>query len=80
MWFLILSVLIGMITNQAVAQEKKPGDRPNAVVTREASITATVEAIDYDKANRRSEGTQGQCCHAQGRSGGEELQPGSRPR
>ena len=49
MWFLILSVLIGMITNQAVAQEKKPGDRPNAVVTREASITATVEAIDYDK-------------------------------
>src|SRR5262249_55594723 len=49
MWLLILSVFVGLSARQAVAQEKKPTDRPNAVVAREASITATVEAIDYDK-------------------------------
>jgi hypothetical protein len=49
MWLLILSVFIGLSANQAVGQEKKPADRPNAVVAREASVTATVEAIDYDK-------------------------------
>jgi len=49
MWLLVLSVFIGLSANQAVAQEKKPTDRPNAVVAREVSINATVEAIDYDK-------------------------------
>ena len=49
MWLLVLSVFIGLSANQAVAQEKKPADRPNAVVAREVSINATVEAIDYDK-------------------------------
>jgi hypothetical protein len=34
MWLLVLSVFIGLSVNQAVAQEKKPADRPNAVVTR----------------------------------------------
>jgi hypothetical protein len=47
MWLLVLSVFIGLSVNQAVGR-KKPADRPSAV-TREASITATVEAIDYDK-------------------------------
>ena len=49
MWLLVLSIFVGLSASQAVAQEKKPADRPNAVVSREASITATVEAIDYDK-------------------------------
>ena len=49
MWLLFCLIFVGLSVNQAVGQEKKPADRPNAVVTREASITATVEAIDYDK-------------------------------
>jgi hypothetical protein len=49
---LVLSVLLGLFVSQAVAQEKpemKPSERPGAVVAKEVSITATVEAIDYDK-------------------------------
>src|SRR5262245_36433251 len=49
MWLLVLSVLVGLSANQAVGQEKKPADRPNAVMAREVSINATGEAIDYDK-------------------------------
>jgi hypothetical protein len=49
MWLLFCLIFVGLSVNQAVGQEKKPADRPNAVVTRQASITATVEAIDYDK-------------------------------
>ncbi len=49
MWLLVLSVLVGLSANQAVAQEKKPTDRPGVVMAEGASITATVEAIDYDK-------------------------------
>ena len=49
MWLLFCLIFFGLSVNQAVGQEKKPADRPNAVVSREASITATVEAIDYDK-------------------------------
>jgi hypothetical protein len=48
MWLLVLSV-VGLSVNQAVAQEKKPTDRPGVVMAEGASITATVEAIDYDK-------------------------------
>jgi hypothetical protein len=52
MWSLVLSVLIGLLVTQAVAQEKpemKPSGKPGAVVAEGVSITATVEAIDYDK-------------------------------
>ncbi|HEY6364368.1 MAG TPA: hypothetical protein VI585_06205 [Candidatus Binatia bacterium] len=52
MWSLILSVLLGLSASLAVAQEKpemKPSGKPGAVVAQGASITATVEAIDYDK-------------------------------
>ena len=52
MWSLILSVLFGLLVSQAVAQEKqekKPSGRPGVVMAKEASMTATVEAIDYDK-------------------------------
>ena len=49
MRLLILAILVGLSANQAVAQEKKPTDQPGAVMAQGASITATVEAIDYDK-------------------------------
>jgi hypothetical protein len=52
MWLLILVMSIGLSVSPSSAQEKqekKPADRPNAVVAKGASITATVEAIDYDK-------------------------------
>src|SRR5262249_8634941 len=49
MWSLILAILVGLSASQAVAQEKKPTDRPGVVMAEGASITATVEAIDYDK-------------------------------
>jgi hypothetical protein len=49
MWLLILSLLFGLSAGQAVAQEKKPTDRPGVVMAQETSVTATVEAIDYDK-------------------------------
>src|SRR5262245_2497354 len=41
MWLLVLSLFVGLSASQVVAQEKKAADRPNAVVVREASITAT---------------------------------------
>jgi len=62
MWLLVLAVLIGLSVSPSSAQEKqekKPADRPNAVVTREASITATVEAIDYDKRTVDLKGAKG---------------------
>jgi hypothetical protein len=52
MWSVILSVFLALFANQAVAQEKpemKPSGKPGAVVAQGVSITATVEAIDYDK-------------------------------
>jgi hypothetical protein len=52
MWSLIVAVFLAFFADQAVAQEKpemKPSGRPAAVVAEGASITATVEAIDYDK-------------------------------
>ena len=49
MWLLLLSIFLLVISNQAIAQEKKPAGKPGAVVVDVASITATVEAIDYDK-------------------------------
>ena len=49
MWLLVLSYFRWFVSKPGGRAGKKPADRPNAVVTREASITATVEAIDYDK-------------------------------
>ena len=49
MWLLVCSILFGMVATQAVAQEKKPSGKPGVVMAEGASITATVEAIDYDK-------------------------------
>jgi hypothetical protein len=52
MWSLFLSVLLGLFVSQAFAQDKpemKPAGKPGAVVAEGVSITATVEAIDYDK-------------------------------
>jgi len=46
MWLLVLSLFVGLSASQAVAQEKKAADRPNAVVAREASITATPRMSD----------------------------------
>lgn len=49
MWLLVFAVLFGIVTTQAVAQEKKPSGEPGVVMAGGASITATVEAIDYNK-------------------------------
>ena len=49
MWALVLLALLGMFTGEAAAQEQKPGEKPGGVVAQGVSITATVEAIDYDK-------------------------------
>jgi hypothetical protein len=45
----ILAVLLVLLCGQVAAQEKRPGDKPGVVMVDAASITATVEAIDYDK-------------------------------
>ena len=47
MWSVILAVLIGLFTSEAIAQEKqekKPNGKPGVVMAEGASITATVEA------------------------------------
>jgi len=45
----VLSVLILLLSTQAMAQEEKPSGKPGVVRVETATITATVEAIDYDK-------------------------------
>src|SRR5258705_11948392 len=59
MWSLMLSVLIGLFANQAAAQEKAPSGKPGVVVVEAASITVTVEAIDYDKRTVALKGPKG---------------------
>jgi hypothetical protein len=44
----VISLLIGLLTTQVMAREKKVAGKPGVVVDA-ASITATVEVIDYDK-------------------------------
>ena len=56
---IIMSVLIGLLATQATAQEKKPSEKPGVVVVDAASITATVEAIDYDKRTVALKGPRG---------------------
>jgi hypothetical protein len=58
MWLLVLSVFVGLSASQAVAQEKKPTGKPGVVVA-SSSITATVEAIDYDKRTVTLKGPKG---------------------
>ena len=45
----ILSVMVVVLSNCSVAQEKNASNRPGVVVVDAASITATVEAIDYEQ-------------------------------
>ena len=45
----ILSVLIVLVSTQVQAQEEKPTGKPGVVRVETATITATVEGIDYDK-------------------------------
>jgi hypothetical protein len=49
MRLIVISVLLGMLTTQVLAQEKKSAGKPGVVMVDVASITATVEAMDYDK-------------------------------
>jgi len=59
MRLIVLSVLLGLFVSPAVAQEKKPADKPGVVMVDAASITATVEAIDYDKRTIALKGPKG---------------------
>jgi hypothetical protein len=45
----LLALLLVLLWGHVAAQEKKADDKPGVVVVDAASITATVEAIDYDK-------------------------------
>lgn len=52
-------ILMGLLTTQIMAQEKKPGGKPGVILVDAASITATVEAIDYDKRTVALKGPRG---------------------
>ena len=54
----VISLLIGLLTTQVMAQEKKGAGKPG-VVADVASITATVEAIDYDQRTVALKGPRG---------------------
>ena len=55
----ILAVMVVVLSNCSVAQEKNASDRPGVVVVDAASITATVEAIDYDNRTIALKGPRG---------------------
>jgi len=59
MRLIVMSVFFGLLTTQAIAQEKKAASKPGVVVINAASITATVEAIDYDKRTVALKGPRG---------------------
>jgi len=59
MRLIVISVLFGLLTTQVMAQEKKAAGKPGVVVINAASITATVEAIDYDKRSVDLKGPRG---------------------
>jgi len=54
----VISLLIGLLTTQVMAQEKKAAGKPGVVVDA-ASITATVEVIDYDQGTVALKGPRG---------------------
>jgi len=49
MWSRMLTVLLGLFVTQVFTQDQKPETKPGVVRVETATITATVEAIDYDK-------------------------------
>ena len=55
----IVSLLIGVLATQVLAQEKKPAGKPGVVTVEATSFTATVEAIDYDKRTVALKGPRG---------------------
>ncbi len=55
----IVSLLIGLLATQVLAQEKKPAGKPGVVTVEATSFTATVEAIDYDKRTVALKGPRG---------------------
>ena len=59
MRLVVISVLLGLFATQVLAQEKKPADKPAVVQLDATSITATVEAIDYDKRTIALKGPRG---------------------
>ena len=56
---LILAVIVVMLSSCTVAQDKNASERPGVVVVDTASISATVEAIDYDKRTMALKGPRG---------------------
>ena len=54
----VISLLIGLLTTQVMAQEKKAAGKPGVVVDA-ASTTATVEVIDYDQRTVALKGPRG---------------------
>ena len=50
MWSRMLTVLLGLFVTQVFAQDQKPETKPGVVRVETATITATVEAIDYESA------------------------------
>ena len=59
MRLIVVSVLLAFLTTQVMAQEKKPAEKPGVVMVDGVSITATVEAIDYDKRTMALKGPRG---------------------
>jgi hypothetical protein len=55
----IVAVLFGLLAGQGVAQDKKAGGKPGVVMAEAVSVTATVEAIDYDKRTIALKGPKG---------------------
>ena len=56
---IFLSIMLAVLASQVAAQEKKPAGKPGVVKVEVASITATVEAIDYDKRTIALKGPRG---------------------
>ena len=56
---LLTLIFIGLPTTQIMAQEKKPAGKPAVLMVDAISITATVEAIDYDKRTVALKGPRG---------------------
>ena len=55
----VLSMFLLLVSTQAVAQETKEPGKPGVVIVDAASITAEVEAIDYDKRTVALKGPRG---------------------
>jgi len=49
MWSIIFSVLLALVSTHTVVQQEESSGKPGVVRVETATITATVEAIDYNK-------------------------------